>query len=66
MNISVNGKQQDVPEGLSVEGLVEVLELDSSRVAIERNRSILRREEWASTMLDEGDSFEVVQFVGGG
>jgi thiamine biosynthesis protein ThiS len=42
------------------------LKVSSPRVAVERNREILPKSSYASTLLEEGDTFEVVEFVGGG
>lgn len=66
MNIVVNGESREVPEGLSVTGLLAHLDLAPGRVAIERNLDILPRDQWASTLLAAGDRFEIVHFVGGG
>ncbi len=66
MNIVVNGESREVPEGLSVTGLLAHLDLAPGRVAIERNLDILPRDHWASTLLAAGDRFEIVHFVGGG
>jgi sulfur carrier protein len=66
MRLTVNGEQRDVPAGLSVRGLVELLELTDGPVAVERNGEVVPRAEHVSTMLAEGDVLEVVHFVGGG
>jgi len=42
------------------------LGLESGRVAIERNREILPRPQWGQTLVESGDCYEIVQFVGGG
>jgi thiamine biosynthesis protein ThiS len=49
-----------------VAALVEHLGLKPERVAVERNREILPRHCWAETLVTEGDSYEIVHFVGGG
>jgi len=36
------------------------------RVAIERNRDIVPRDQWDAVSLQEGDRLEIVHFVGGG
>jgi sulfur carrier protein len=64
--IVVNGESQQVPSGATVARLLEVLGLPAGRVAIERNRQIVPRAEWASTQVAGGDCYEIVQFVGGG
>jgi len=66
VNIVVNGESREVPQGLSVTGLLAHLDLAPGRVAVERNLDILPRDQWASTLLAAGDRFEIVHFVGGG
>lgn len=66
MRLTVNGKAREVPEPLTVRGLVELLGLTDGPVAVERNREVVPRAEHASTALAEGDVLEVVHFVGGG
>ena len=66
MRLTVNGEAHDVPEGLSVRGLVELLGLTSGPVAVERNREVVPRAEHATRMLQADDVIEIVHFVGGG
>jgi sulfur carrier protein len=66
MMVKVNGDPRDVPEGLSVTGLLDHLKMRSDRVAIERNLDVLPRAAWNETQVQPNDSFEIVQFVGGG
>jgi thiamine biosynthesis protein ThiS len=66
VEIVVNGEARVVPEGLTLEGLLGVLGIDPSRVAVERNREIVRKAAWGGTGVEAGDSLEVVWFVGGG
>jgi sulfur carrier protein len=66
MTITVNGESREVPDGLAVGDLLTHLALPPGRVAIERNREILPRDRWATTQVAPGDSYEIVQFVGGG
>ena len=66
MNIVLNGDPHAAPEGCTVLGLLESLSIDPSRVAIELDGSIVKKEAWASTMLQSGSRVEVVMFVGGG
>ena len=66
MKIVLNGEQREVPEGLTVTGLLAHLAITAGRVAIERNLDILPRDKWESTTVAAGDRFEVVHFVGGG
>jgi thiamine biosynthesis protein ThiS len=51
---------------LSVEELLQKLEIDPRRVAVEHNLVILRRHAFAATLVGDGDRVEIVNFVGGG
>lgn len=66
MNVTINGEAREVPEGLSVAGLLAHLGLPPERVAIERNLEILPRAQWESTRVQPVDRYEIVHFVGGG
>ena len=46
--------------------IVRSLDLDPQRVAIELNREIIRRQDWATMEVANGAEIEIVQFVGGG
>jgi len=62
----VNGEPRSAQAGTSVADLLRELGLDGGRVAIERNLEILPRPQWVQTLVEPGDRFEIVQFVGGG
>lgn len=66
MQIILNGESRDIADGTSVEALVLTLADDPRGVAIERNMEIVPKAEHATTLLQDGDRLEVVQFVGGG
>lgn len=66
MKLKVNGEKREVPEGLTVETLLSHLEVRGSRVAVEKNRTIVPKADHAGTALSEGDELEIVSFVGGG
>jgi sulfur carrier protein len=66
VGITVNGSPMRVPAGASVAVLLERLRVSTPRVAVERNREILPKAQYGTTVLAEGDSFEVVELVGGG
>lgn len=66
IRIETNGESRDVPSGLSVAGLLEHLQLHPRLVVVERNGEILRRDDYEDAHVEEGDSFELVHFVGGG
>ena len=66
LHVRVNGEEVLLPRGASVTALLDRLKVSTPRVAVERNREILPKSSYASTLLEEGDTFEVVEFVGGG
>jgi thiamine biosynthesis protein ThiS len=66
MTITVNGKPKEIDAPTTVAALLESLKLDAARVAVELNREILPRAEFAERILANGDTLEIVQFVGGG
>jgi len=66
MKLTLNGESREVPDGLTVRGLVEHLGLTEGPVAVERNRDVVPRSAHAETPLADGDVIEVVHFVGGG
>ena len=66
LTIIVNGEQRAAKPGSTVRDLLEEMSLDPGRVAIERNFEILSRADWQKTILQPGDRYEIVQFVGGG
>jgi thiamine biosynthesis protein ThiS len=66
LQIQVNGEPRDVPDSVTLGGLVRHLALAPERLAIELNHSVVRRADWPDTILKEGDRVEIVHFVGGG
>jgi sulfur carrier protein len=66
IEVIVNGESRSVPYGLTVVRLLEWLEIEPARVAVELNRSIVRQGEWEATPVEAGAQLEIVQFVGGG
>ena len=64
--VRVNGEEIRLPEGASVASVLERLKVSTPRVAVERNREIVPKAEYAKTRLAAGDVLEVVEFVGGG
>jgi thiamine biosynthesis protein ThiS len=66
MRLFINGKEQTFEGPLTLAQLVERLGMKGDRVAIELNREIVSRPQWAETSLRDGDRLEIVHFVGGG
>jgi thiamine biosynthesis protein ThiS len=65
MNIIINGESHDSTAD-TLSALIEQLGMKSDRVAVELNREIVPRDQWAETGLADGDRLEIVHFVGGG
>lgn len=66
MRITLNGEPYKVDSPLSVADLLARLELDPRRVAVEHNRRIIKRCTFADQVVGDGDTVEIVNFVGGG
>ncbi|HEV2706040.1 MAG TPA: sulfur carrier protein ThiS [Pyrinomonadaceae bacterium] len=66
MQVRVNDEAVEVAQGATLAALVEQLSLAPERLAVELNREVVRRTDWAQTTLNEGDRIEIVHFVGGG
>lgn len=66
MTITLNGEKREVADGLTVEGLLQVLNIERRRVAVEVNELIVKKDRYEATTLKDGDSVEVVSFMGGG
>ncbi len=66
IQVQVNGKEREVRSGLSVHELVESFDLNPLLIVVELNREILKRDQFKEVQVSEGDSVELVHFVGGG
>jgi sulfur carrier protein len=64
--ITLNGERFELEQPVSVTDLLMRLEIDPRRVAIEHNLTILRRHTFPEVIVKEGDTVEIVNFVGGG
>ena len=66
MRITLNGKQTEVKDGSTLAELLDLLHIKRERVAVEVNLDIVPKASHGSHVLNDGDSVEIVQFVGGG
>ena len=67
MHLVINGDDHDdLPDGLSVAGLIAHLSLPERKIAVERNRDVVPKSEYATTLLDNHDVLEIIHFIGGG
>jgi thiamine biosynthesis protein ThiS len=66
LSIRINGEHRRVPGGTTIAEMVNQLGLDPLRVAVERNLAIVARGTLDAVCVEDGDDYEIVQFVGGG
>ena len=66
IGVTLNGDRRDVTRGRSVSALLGDLGLHPQLVVVEHNREILDRKRYDEVEVQEGDTLEVVHFVGGG
>ena len=66
MTVTLNGEIKQIEDGITVSGLLESLQIEPARVAVEVNLKIIKKTDYLSHQLNEGDSVEIVSFVGGG
>ena len=66
MTIRLNGDPFETDGPLTVLQLLERLQIDPRRVAVEHNLVVVKRHAYDSTPIDDGDEIEIVNFVGGG
>ena len=65
MVVKVNGTEFDVA-GKTVTEYLATTNYDPKRIAVERNGDIVFKSQYDVTVLHDGDSLEIVSFVGGG
>jgi thiamine biosynthesis protein ThiS len=66
ISLTVNGERRQVAAPVTLAELLGLLGLDPRTVVVELNREIVRRPRVAEVRLKDGDSLELVHFVGGG
>ncbi|QLC21965.1 sulfur carrier protein ThiS [Parasphingopyxis sp. CP4] len=67
ISIQVNGEHRRIHPGLSLAAFAsEALGLDPAKIAVERNLEVVPRSTLADVLVEDGDTLEIVHFVGGG
>ena len=66
IKIIVNGKQMQVIPKFSLKSLIIKLKMPLNKIAIELNRKIIDKKRISKIQLKNGDSIEIVHFIGGG
>jgi thiamine biosynthesis protein ThiS len=66
LKIRLNGDPHELAEPMTILQLLHRLDIDPRIVAVEHNLTIVKRDRYATTVVNEGDEVEIVRFVGGG
>jgi sulfur carrier protein len=66
MRLKINGETVDNIRATTLQELLEELKIAPGRVAVEVNMAIVKKADYAQFRLNDGDTVEIVNFVGGG
>jgi thiamine biosynthesis protein ThiS len=66
MKLLINGETKEISGELNLTELLKHFSLPQERIAIELNKEVVRKKDWESIKVSDGDKLEVIHFVGGG
>ena len=66
MKITLNGKEKTIEAPCTLTQLIESLDQHPQRIAVQLNSKIIKRDEYSGQQIQDGDSIELLHFVGGG
>lgn len=66
MKVKVNGEMREVSQDITVSELLNQLGVNPKLCVVERNLALVKKENYATEKLSEGDEIEIVTLVGGG
>jgi sulfur carrier protein len=66
LTIRVNGEPYEIAGPVTISSLLATLDIDSRLVAVEHNLTVIKRAQYESVVVNDGDEVEIVKFVGGG
>jgi len=66
MRVKVNGKERAVDNDAALDKLILESGIDAKGIVVEHNLNIIPREGWSGVTLKDGDTVEMIKFVGGG
>ncbi|QWR76237.1 sulfur carrier protein ThiS [Candidatus Magnetomonas plexicatena] len=66
MIIKLNAEDYTVKGANTVKGLLDELDIQTERVAVELNLKVIKKADYQMTQIQDGDTVEIVNFVGGG
>lgn len=66
MNIIINGENKEFQSSITLEEIINNLQVTDKVMAAAVNMTIIKKENWNSFVPNDGDKLELLQFVGGG
>ncbi len=66
MHVTINAKEQEIPDASNLTQLLVFLNLENKRLAIEVNKELVLRSLFSEHQLQDNDQIEIVQAIGGG
>jgi sulfur carrier protein len=66
MKVTVNGNPMELPDGLTIDGLLTHLGVRREYTAVALNREVTPKHQYAASVLRDGDKVEIVRPMGGG
>jgi sulfur carrier protein len=66
ITIKLNGEAYVIEGDARLTALIAALKMKPTRIAVELNREVVPKAEYAGVTLREGDELELINFVGGG
>jgi len=66
MQVTINGRYEELKGGINVENVLLNYKIKPEGVVVELNQKIIRRDEWQKIVIKENDIIELISFVGGG
>ncbi len=66
IEITVNGQRVEIETSMTVEQLLDTVDVPPNYLAVEVNAEVVPREKYTTVVVGPGDDVEVVTLVGGG
>lgn len=64
--ITVNGEKMAWRDGLTIQAILEEKKYTSPRIVVKVNDEVVRRPEWSTFLVQDGDSVRAIHLIGGG
>ena len=66
IHVTINGRDLELPETISLASYIEERGLAGRRLAVAHNGDVVPRDDYSETIINDGDTLEIVRPVGGG